>query len=442
MKILMGKKATQDYLNKIRTNSYSSISSDGNGYFSKTYELEQYIGKIIELTKKKGDDFLVEISSKIDGVPFGGIKVQKNILDESVSQISNKEKEVILNTIERVKLFQSKTLSKSWFDEEKGYGEYVRPIESVGCYIPSGSAPLISTIIMTVVPAKIAGVKRIAVSSPTPGNQNPNKYLLATAKLCGVDEFYTYGGPQAITAMAYGTETIPRVDLICGPGNIFVMNAKKQVYGDVGVDGIFGPTETLIICDQSSNIDFVVSDLMAQAEHDVLALPIVITNQMDLANSINSLYLEKLSSLDRKDIIKKSMERGFISIINEEEEMVEVANLIAAEHTTIPSENLIHLSKKINSSGSLFLGEISSEVLADYVAGPSHVMPTNGSARYSSSLSTRTFTKNIPVLSIDKEEFDKICEDGELLASLESLDAHKNALTVRKNFFTGELNEY
>ena len=438
MKILMGKKATQDYLNKIRTNSYSNISSDGNGYFSKTYELEQYIGKIIELTKKKGDDFLVEISSKIDGVPFGGIKVRKNILDESVSQISKKEKEVILNTIERVKLFQSKTLSKSWFDEEKGYGEYVRPIESVGCYIPSGSAPLISTIIMTVVPAKIAGVKRIAVSSPTPGNQNPNKYLLATAKLCGVDEFYTYGGPQAITAMAYGTETIPRVDLICGPGNIFVMNAKKQVYGDVGVDGIFGPTETLIICDQSSNIDFVVSDLMAQAEHDVLALPIVITNQMDLANSINSLYLEKLSSLDRKDIIKKSMERGFISIINEEEEMVEVANLIAAEHTTIPSENLIHLSKKINSSGSLFLGEISSEVLADYVAGPSHVMPTNGSARYSSSLSTRTFTKNIPVLSIDKEEFDKICEDGELLASLESLDAHKNALTVRKNFFTGE----
>lgn len=438
MKILMGKKATQDYLNKIRTNSYSSISSDGNGYFSKTYELEQYIGKIIELTKKKGDDFLVEISSKIDGVPFGGIKVRKNILDESVSQISKKEKEVILNTIERVKLFQSKTLSKSWFDEEKGYGEYVRPIESVGCYIPSGSAPLISTIIMTVVPAKIAGVKRIAVSSPTPGNQNPNKYLLATAKLCGVDEFYTYGGPQAITAMAYGTETIPKVDLICGPGNIFVMNAKKQVYGDVGVDGIFGPTETLIICDQSSNIDFVVSDLMAQAEHDVLALPIVITNQMDLANSINSLYLEKLSSLDRKDIIKKSMERGFISIINEEEEMVEVANLIAAEHTTIPSENLIHLSKKINSSGSLFLGEISSEVLADYVAGPSHVMPTNGSARYSSSLSTRTFTKNIPVLSIDKEEFDKICEDGELLASLESLDAHKNALTVRKNFFTGE----
>jgi len=438
VKILIGKKATQDYLNKIRTNSYSSISSDGNGYFSKTYELEQYIGKIIELTKKKGDDFLVEISSKIDGVPFGGIKVQKNILDESVSLISNKEKKVILNTIERVKLFQSKTLSKSWFDEEKGYGEYVRPIESVGCYIPSGSAPLISTIIMTAVPAKIAGVKRIAVSSPTPGNQNPNKYLLATAKLCGVDEFYTYGGPQAITAMAYGTETVPRVDLICGPGNIFVMNAKKQVYGDVGVDGIFGPTETLIICDQSSNIDFVVSDLMAQAEHDVLALPIVITNQIDLANSINNLYLEKLSSLDRKDIIKKSMERGFISIINEEEEMVEVANLIAAEHTTIPSENLIHLSKKINSSGSLFLGEISSEVLADYVAGPSHVMPTNGSARYSSSLSTRTFTKNIPVLSIDKEEFDKICEDGELLASLESLDAHKNALTVRKNFFTGE----
>tara|TARA_Y100001934_G_scaffold131518_1_gene159473 strand:+ start:9799 stop:11115 length:1317 start_codon:yes stop_codon:yes gene_type:complete len=438
MKIIMGKKKTQDYLKKIRNNSYSGISSDGNGFFSKTYKLEEYVSKIIELTKKTGDDFLIEISSKIDGIPFGGIKVQKNILDQSLSQISKKEKQVILNTIERVKTFQSKTLNKSWFDEEKGYGEYVRPIESVGCYIPSGSAPLISTIIMTAVPAKIAGVKRIAISSPTPGNQSPNKYLLATAKLCGVDEFYTYGGPQAISAMAYGTETIPRVDLICGPGNVFVMNAKKQVYGDVGLDGIFGPTETLIICDESSNIDFVVSDLMAQAEHDVLALPMVITNRKDLANSINNLYLERLSTLDRKDIIMKSMERGFISIIDDEEEMVEVANLIAAEHTTIPSENLIHLSKKINSSGSLFLGEISSEVLADYVAGPSHVMPTNGSARYSSSLSTRTFTKNIPVLSIDKEEFDKICGDGELLASLESLDAHKNALTVRKNFFSGE----
>tara|TARA_Y100001970_G_scaffold178023_1_gene216866 strand:- start:9439 stop:10743 length:1305 start_codon:yes stop_codon:yes gene_type:complete len=434
----MGKKKTQDYLKKIRNNSYSGISSDGNGFFSKTYKLEEYVSKIIELTKKTGDDFLIEISSKIDGIPFGGIKVQKNILDQSLFQISKKEKQVILNTIERVKTFQSKTLNKSWFDEEKGYGEYVRPIESVGCYIPSGSAPLISTIIMTAVPAKIAGVKRIAISSPTPGNQSPNKYLLATAKLCGVDEFYTYGGPQAISAMAYGTETIPRVDLICGPGNVFVMNAKKQVYGDVGLDGIFGPTETLIICDESSNIDFVVSDLMAQAEHDVLALPMVITNRKDLANSINNLYLERLSTLDRKDIIMKSMERGFISIIDDEEEMVEVANLIAAEHTTIPSENLIHLSKKINSSGSLFLGEISSEVLADYVAGPSHVMPTNGSARYSSSLSTRTFTKNIPVLSIDKEEFDKICGDGELLASLESLDAHKNALTVRKNFFSGE----
>ncbi|MBL06500.1 MAG: histidinol dehydrogenase [Chloroflexi bacterium] len=438
MKIIMGKKKTQDYLKKIRNNSYSGISSDGNGFFSKTYKLEEYVSKIIELTKKTGDDFLIEISSKIDGIPFGGIKVQKNILDQSLFQISKKEKQVILNTIERVKTFQSKTLNKSWFDEEKGYGEYVRPIESVGCYIPSGSAPLISTIIMTAVPAKIAGVKRIAISSPTPGNQSPNKYLLATAKLCGVDEFYTYGGPQAISAMAYGTETIPRVDLICGPGNVFVMNAKKQVYGDVGLDGIFGPTETLIICDESSNIDFVVSDLMAQAEHDVLALPMVITNRKDLANSINNLYLERLSTLDRKDIIMKSMERGFISIIDDEEEMVEVANLIAAEHTTIPSENLIHLSKKINSSGSLFLGEISSEVLADYVAGPSHVMPTNGSARYSSSLSTRTFTKNIPVLSIDKEEFDKICGDGELLASLESLDAHKNALTVRKNFFSGE----
>ena len=438
MKILNGKKETYTYLEKIRSFDSNQITSSGNGYFSQEYNLDDYVNKVIELTKNQGDDFLVDLSSKIDGKSFGGIQVKKNIIDESLDLINEKEKKVIESTINRVKLFQEKTLNKSWFDESKGYGEYIKPVDSIGCYIPSGSAPLISTIIMTVIPAKVAGVKRVVVCSPTIGNELPNKYLLATSKLCGVDEFYTYGGAQAVSGMAYGTETIPKVDLICGPGNVFVMAAKKSVYGDVGVDGIFGPTETLIICDNTANKEFVVSDLMAQAEHDVLALPMLITDDLGFANDINKLYSNKLGDLSRKEIISKSMDRGFISILNGIDEMIEVCNNIAAEHTTIASEKLIEISKKITSSGSLFLGEISSEVLADYVAGPSHVMPTNGSAKYSSSLSTRTFSKSIPVLSINKTEFEKICSDGELLASLESLDAHKNALSVRKNFFIGD----
>jgi len=438
LKILNGKKETYSYIEKIRSYNSTEISSSGNGYFLEDYKLEDYVKKVIELTKKEGDDFLVNLSSKVDSQKFGGIEVSRTHINDSINKISDKEKKVILNTIKRVEDFQKKTLNKSWFDESKCYGEIIRPIESVGCYIPSGSAPLISTIIMTVIPAKTAGVKKIVISSPTVGNELPNKYLLATAKLCGVDEFYTYGGPQAISSMAYGTETVSKVDMICGPGNIFVMAAKKLVYGEVGVDGIFGPTETLIISDNSANKEFVVSDLMAQSEHDVLALPMLITDDLEFANEINNLSMKKLNKLSRKNIISKSMDKGFISILNNEDEMIEVCNNIAAEHTTIASEKLIHLSNKISSSGSLFLGEISSEVLADYVAGPSHVMPTNGSARYSSSLSTRTFTKSIPVLSINKKEFEKICSNAEILASLESLDAHKEALSIRKQFFIGD----
>ena len=325
---------------------------------------------------------------------------------------------------------------KNWFDEKSGYGEYVKPVDSVGCYIPGGTAPLISTILMTVIPAKVAGVKNISISSPTIGSSLPNNMLLAAAYLCGVENFYTYGGPQAIASLAIGTENVSKVDMICGPGNIFVMTAKKLVYGEVGLDGIFGPTETLIIADNSSNIDYVVGDLMAQAEHDVLALPMMITDDLDFANKAISFYKKKLEKMERKNIIEKSMDRGFISVLRDEKEIIELANQLASEHLSIASEKKVHLEDKINSAGSIFLGEISSEVLADYVAGPSHVMPTNGSARYSSSLSSRTFQKTIPVLAIDKNRFKEICSDAEKLAKLESLQAHSEAISVRKkNYF-------
>jgi len=291
---------------------------------------------------------------------------------------------------------------------------------------------------MTVVPAKVAGVKQIIVSSPTKGDAFPNKYLMASAYLSGVDAFFTYGGPQAIVSMAIGTDIVPKVDMICGPGNIFVTSAKKAVYGEVGLDGTFGPTETLIIADNSCDLDFIVADLLAQAEHDVLALPMLLTVGYDLANRINELYVKSISKLSKKNIILKSMNRGFISIVDNVDQIVELANEIAAEHTSIASEALIPLAEKIDSSGSLFLGENSPEVLADYVAGPSHVMPTNGTSKFSSSLSARMFLKSIPVLSIDKEKFLDISNNARILAKLETLDAHESAINIRRNKFNSE----
>ena len=438
MKLIFGKKSTLEYLKKIRTNNYLNIKTNGNGYFDKEYNHQDYAKKIIKYTKSLGDKFLFELSSKLDDEQFGKVEISKKELSKSIDQISKEERKIIENTIHRIEEFQKNTVYKNWFDEKLGYGEYIRPINSVGCYIPSGSAPLISTILMTVIPAKIAGVKKIIVSSPTKGSDLPNKFLLASAYLSGVDKFYTYGGPQAISSMAYGTKLVDKVDMICGPGNIFVMSTKKLVYGDVGLDGIFGPTETLIIADSSSNKEYVTGDLMAQAEHDKLALPMMITNDVKFAEEINTLYKSKMKNLSRRNIIEESMNNGFISVLENNNEIIELSNEIASEHVSIASENLVHLSESITSAGSIFLGETSSEVLADYVAGPSHVMPTNGSAKYSSSISSRTFLKSIPVLAIDKKRFLEISEDAEKLASLESLDAHKQALKIRREQFLME----
>ena len=438
MKILSDVESTLEYIKELRKSTYSNILTSGNGFFEKDYSVEEYVKKIMDLTKLNGDDFLFELSSKLDDEQFGNLQISEKELKNSVDRITKEERNILENTISRIENFQKKTLIKNWFDEKNGYGEYIKPIKSVGCYIPGGTAPLISTVLHTVIPAKVAGVKRISIASPAAGIELPNNMLLAAAYLSGVDNFYTYGGPQAIISMAVGTKKVSKVDMICGPGNIFVMTAKKLVYGEVGLDGIFGPTETMIVADSSSNIEYVVGDLMAQAEHDVLALPMMATNSLEFAKDIQFFYKNKLNSMKRKHIIEKSMNRGFISVLQDEKEIIELVNQVAPEHLSIASEKLINISEKIDSAGSIFLGEISSEVLADYVAGPSHVMPTNGSARYSSSLSSRTFQKSIPVLAIDKKIFKEICNDAENFAKLESLQAHSEAISIRKEKYLME----
>ncbi len=438
MKILSDVESTLEYIKELRKSTYSNILTSGNGFFEKDYSVEEYVKKIMDMTKLNGDDFLFELSSKLDDEQFGNLQISEKELKNSVDRITKEERNILENTISRIENFQKKTLIKNWFDEKNGYGEYIKPIKSVGYYIPGGTAPLISTVLHTVIPAKVAGVKQISIASPATGIEMPNNMLLAAAYLSGVDNFYTYGGPQAIISMAVGTKKVSKVDMICGPGNIFVMTAKKLVYGEVGLDGIFGPTETMIVADSSSNIEYVVGDLMAQAEHDVLALPMMATNSLEFAKDIQFFYKNKLNSMKRKHIIEKSMNRGFISVLQDEKEIIELVNQVAPEHLSIASEKLINISEKIDSAGSIFLGEISSEVLADYVAGPSHVMPTNGSARYSSSLSSRTFQKSIPVLAIDKKTFKEICNDAENFAKLESLQAHSEAISIRKEKYLME----
>ena len=245
MKIIKDINLSLDYINSLRENTYSNIKTSGNDYFEKQYSVEEYVKKIIELTKSKGDDFLFELSSKVDGKKFDNLQISSKELKKSIDKISKEERILIENTIDRIEAFQKKTLIKNWFDDKSGYGEYVKPVDSVGCYIPGGTAPLISTVLMTVIPAKVAGVKNISISSPTIGSNLPNNMLLAASYLCGVEKFYTYGGPQAIASLAFGTKNVSKVDMICGPGNIFVMTAKKLVYGEVGLDGIFGGSKSV-----------------------------------------------------------------------------------------------------------------------------------------------------------------------------------------------------
>ncbi|SVC33121.1 uncharacterized protein METZ01_LOCUS285975, partial [marine metagenome] len=266
MKLLKGIDETIRYLSELRKDQDNSVLTNGNGYYQTLMNPNDYARQIIKDTKKRGDIFLKELSTCVDEQEFLNVEISKTDLEKSLSLISQDDISVITETINRITEFQKRTLHDSWFDESNGYGESIKPIKKVGCYIPGGVAPLISTILMTVVPAKVAGVKQVIVSSPTKGDSLPNKYLMASAYLSGVDSFFTYGGPQAIVSMAIGTSIVPKVDMICGPGNIFVTSAKKAVYGDVGLDGVFGPTETLIIADNSCDLDFIVADLIAQAE--------------------------------------------------------------------------------------------------------------------------------------------------------------------------------
>ena len=326
-------------------------------------------------------------------------------------------------------------LPESWLDEERGLGELVRPLERVGLYAPGGTAAYPSTVLMTAIPARVAGVPQVILATPRRGREPLNPSVLAAAEIAGVDAIYQIGGVAAIGAMAYGTESIPSVDKICGPGNLFVALAKKIVQGQVDIDGLFGPTETIVVADESASPRFCAADLIAQAEHDPMATAILVTNSETLLSRVGEeldLLMQAQGNGRDTEIARSALERrGRAVLVDSLEDGVELVNRIAPEHLCLMVADPWAWVDRVRNAGGLFLGEFSPEVMGDYIAGPSHVMPTGGTARFSSALSVHQFLKHMPVVGLKPQEFQRLGPPAVRIAHAEGLPGHSGAISVR-----------
>ena len=434
MKKITGLDASLNYVPTLRSSNFTNLTSDGNGLFSEKIAPKEFVNKLIEIIKNEGDVGLRKVVESIDGKCPDSFLVSADECKLQLESLKPKIKKSLETSIQRVTDFQIKTLPKSWKNATGEFGEKVTPIESIAAYVPGGTAPLLSTAVMTITPALVAGVKRIVVITPS---KNPT--LIGCATLAGADEIYTLGGAQAIAAMAYGTESIEPVDFICGPGNVWVTEAKKAVYGDVGIDGIYGPTETMLIVDDHSNFKIAAADLLAQSEHDTMAVPILVSIGSKAAEGIITLLYDQLKTLPRKKISKQSLEeRGVCFVVSNPDEAISIANTVAPEHLCITTDNEKYIADRCVRAGGLFVGENSGEVIADYIAGPSHVMPTAGTAKFNSALSSKDFVTITPYLNLTRKTFVTLAESAAVIADEERLDGHAVSLRLRLKELIGE----
>lgn len=403
-------------------------------------KLERYLKKIAEDVKKRGDSALLEYTERFDKVKLTAntLRIKDEEIERAYREVSEELLSAIRLAIKQVRQFHEKNLPQSWIESfTKGIivGQVVRPVSSCGLYIPGGKGgetPLISTVIMTAVPAKIAGVPRLIMVSPPRVDGSLHPALLVSAKEAGVDEVYRVGGPWSIFALAYGTETIPKVDLICGPGNIYVTLAKKLVAFQTGIDFLAGPSEVVVVADGSANPKFVVWDLLAQAEHDPESLSILITPSKKLAKAVKNLLPKEMSILPRKEIAEKALKKhGAIIVVSSLDEAMELVNRIAPEHLELAVENPEELLFEVKNAGAVFLGHYTPEAMGDYLAGPNHVLPTMGLARFASALSADKFLKKINFLKYTKLAMFAQAKEVVTLANAESLFAHAQAVRVR-----------
>lgn len=398
---------------------------------------EQTVNEIITQVREKKDEALFTYTRQFDHceITKNNIKVTEEEIREAYEKVDSKLVEVMKKSAANINEFHQKQLHNSWISPKDNgtiLGQRITPIEVSGVYVPGGKAAYPSSVLMNVLPAKVAGVSRIVMTTPPDADGKVNSGTLVAADIAGVDEIYKAGGAQAIAAMAFGTESIPRVDKITGPGNIFVALAKKACFGYVSIDSIAGPSEILVLADDSANPRYVAADLLSQAEHDEMASAILITTSKNLAKQVSDEVEQFTKELSRKEIIEKSLENyGYILIAQNMEEAIDAANEIASEHLEILTVNPFETMTKIKNAGAIFLGEYSSEPLGDYFAGPNHILPTNGTARFFSPLNVDDFMKKTSIISYSRDALFKVHEEIELFASKEGLTAHANSIKVR-----------
>lgn len=400
-------------------------------------QYEQTVNEIIADVRARKDQALFEYTSRFDKCELTKetIKVTEEEIEEAYAAISPEFIEVMKKSAHNIRSFHEKQLHSSWIipkDDGTILGQKILPIAISGVYVPGGKAAYPSSVLMNVLPAKVAGVSRIIMTTPPGADGKVNPGTLVAAHIAGVDEIYKAGGAQAIAAMAFGTESIPRVDKITGPGNIFVALAKKACFGYVSIDSIAGPSEILVLADETANPRYVAADLLSQAEHDEMASAILITTSMELAKKVSEQVSAFTEKLERKEIIQKSLDHyGYILVAENMDQAIETANEIASEHLEILTRDPYEVMTKIKNAGAIFLGEYSSEPLGDYFAGPNHILPTNGTARFFSPLNVDDFMKKTSIISYSRQALEKVHKDIELFAQKEGLTAHANSIKVR-----------
>ena len=400
-------------------------------------KFESAVADILANVKSRGDDALFEYTRNFDKADINpsNIVVTQEEIDEAYSLVDDKLLDFIRKALVNIRDYHEKQKQYSWFDSKPDgtiLGQKVTALSRVGVYVPGGKAAYPSSVLMNVMPAKVAGVEQIVMCTPPDKEGKVYPTTLVAAKEAGVDVIYKVGGAQAIAAMAYGTASVPKVDKIVGPGNIYVALAKKAVFGYVSIDSVAGPSEIMVIADETANPRFVAADLLSQAEHDEMASAILVTTSEELAKKVSAQIDEFLKELSRSEIISKSLENyGYILVADSIDEAIEVANDIASEHLEIVTKDPFNVMTKIKNAGAIFLGEYSSEPLGDYFAGPNHVLPTNGTAKFFSPLSVDDFIKKSSIISYSREALELIHNDIETFAKAEHLTAHANSIHVR-----------
>ena len=436
LKIIQGADGAEEILSRVDPLDLSqlpeSVTARTRQVFGDGVTPEQSVVRMLQDVRSEGDVAVRRYIKLLDGVELEEFKVSSQQMEQAWTSISAELRQSLELAASRVRDFHEAVLPRDWMDDRQGIGQLVRPLERVGLYAPGGTAAYPSTVLMTAIPARVAGVAEVILTTPGHGDAPLNPAVLAAAKIAGVDAIYQIGGVPAIGAMAYGTESVPKVDKICGPGNVFVAYAKKLVYGQVDIDGVFGPTETIVIADENANPGFCAADLIGQAEHDPLATAVLITTSRELLEQVEQELDLQLACQSRAEVVRGALERqGRAVLVDNVEQAVDLANRVAPEHLCLMVLDPWQWASRVKHAGGLFLGEYSPEVMGDYIAGPSHVMPTGGTARFSSALSVHQFLRTMPVVGLNSGDFQRLGPAAVQIARAEGLTGHATAVQIR-----------